>query len=234
MQEVGRREFVVKLAAVTGGFALFPTLISCGGEEPGPLPKEEPSADDEPDVLGIPEIPNEKPEKWNPVQFNTDRGNAGAIPEFYRDDINGPDGVKKHLGKHLPYVPAIESSIVPSGSLALMWGDPERGYTRHPNAPKATEGYPNGHWYDWVKIRKATAGPAKEVESTFSAWPQTTGEDSGKYAPFAGDEITDDGGKNTVYLAALPSDVKAGDVVRVHAHCLYHGEYVDFVTVPAV
>lgn len=38
-------------------------------------------------------------------------------------------------------------------------------------------------------------------------------------------------GKNTIYLVALPSDVGPGDTVRSWAHCLTHGEYIDFLAV---
>jgi hypothetical protein len=112
-----------------------------------------------------------------------------------------------------------------------MWGDPAKGHAKHPNAPRS-ESNPEGHWYNWIKIRKATDGDAQEIESRFSNWPTTEPTDNGRYAAFEGTDPAADAGKNTVYLVALPPDVRPGDTVRVHAHCLTHGEYVDFVTVP--
>ena len=237
MATLGRREFVIQLAAATGGIVLVPSLVSCADNEVTP---ETPVEPDKPEDAGVPEapspdlaaIPLEKSKDWDVVAFNEERGNAGASPEAYRDDINGPDGIPKHLGKHLPYVPEMDAAAIPAGFLALMWGDPKLDYVRHPNAPKGTPNYENGHWYDWVKVRKATAGEALESTSTFSNWPTPGESNTGKYAAFEGEDISADGGKNTVYLVALPTDVKSGDVVRIHAHCLYHGEYVDFVTVP--
>ena len=116
--------------------------------------------------------------------------------------------------------------------LALMWGDPSKGYARHPNAaPSAAN--PEGHWYDWIRVRKATTADAEERESRFSAWPPAGVRDNGTYVAFRGDDPSVDSGKGTIYLAQLPSDVRPGDVVRIHAHCRTHGEYVDFLTVPA-
>jgi hypothetical protein len=71
-----------------------------------------------------------------------------------------------------------------------------------------------------------------ELESRYSEWPGISPDDNGAYAVFGGGEITDDAGKNTIYLAALPPGVVSGDTVRIWAHCLTHGEYVDFITVP--
>ena len=34
------------------------------------------------------------------------------------------------------------------------------------------------------------------------------------------------------YLVQLPAGLVSGDVIRVHANCLTHGEYVDFLTIP--
>lgn len=177
------------------------------------------------------EIPKARPDGWDAIAYNRDRGNAGAIPESYRPQINSADGAAQHLGKHLPYVATIAAGAVPAGMLALMWGDPSRGYAKHPNAAPS-ESNPTGHWYNWVKIRKATNDEAQEAESRFSAWPTAGASDTGRYAAHEGTDATAEGGKNTVYLVALPSDARSGDLVRVHAHCLTHGEYVDFVTVP--
>ena len=66
----------------------------------------------------------------------------------------------------------------------------------------------------------------------YASWPAGGEGDAGGYAVLGGGDITADGGRDTVYLARLPADVKPGDTVRVHAHCLYHGEYVDFVQLP--
>lgn len=174
----------------------------------------------------VPPVPMSKPARWDPIAFNRERGNAGAIPESYLQSINGPDGTAKHLGKHLPYWPELEGLGPPEGMVALMWGDPTKGHARHPNAP-VTEGNPDGHWYDWIRIRKATDGDAEEVESRFPAWP---GEG---FLVQGGGELTAEDGKNTVYLARLPSNAGPGDEIRIHAHCLTHGEYVDFLTLPA-
>ena len=74
---------------------------------------------------------------------------------------------------------------------------------------------------------KATEGEAITQRSVYPEWPGGEG-----YAVLGGGDITADAGKNTVYLAALPSDVRPGDLVRIHANCLTHGEYVDFLVVP--
>jgi len=172
-------------------------------------------------------LPVVAPAGWDPIAFNRDRGNAGAIPESYRTDINGPQGVTNHLGKHLPYVPDTTGLTVPSGVLPLMWGDADKGYARHPNSPAGDPVYPKGHWYDWVRVRKAVEGEASEVETTFASWPDGDG-----YLLATGPRLEYDAGRNTIYLVRLPADVESGDTVRVWAHCLYHGEYVDFVQVP--
>ena len=224
------------VAAITISAAAI-ALASCGSC-PGPPaevpPAPEPAPEPEepaPEPATPVEVPEVEPEGWDPIAFNRDRGNAGSIPESYHDDINGPDGEAKHLGKHLPYVPDTTGLEIPEGYIALMWGDPARGYAKHPNAPKGAEAYPEGHWYDWVKIRKAVEGDAEEAETTFSGWPEAGPSDSGKFLVAGGGAIEEDGGKNTIYLVKLPADVKPGDTVRVWAHCLYHGEYVDFVEV---
>ena len=46
-----------------------------------------------------------------------------------------------------------------------------------------------------------------------------------------GGDITAESGKNTVYLCKLPDGLQKGDTVRIWAHCLTHGEYVDFIEV---
>jgi hypothetical protein len=177
------------------------------------------------------EVPLVRPQDWDAIAFNRERGNAGAIPQSYLADINGPDGETKHLGKHLPCVADTSGLHMPEGYIALMWGDPARGYAQHPNARTGSETYPRGHWYDWVRVRKAVAGDAQEVETRFSSWPEPGAGDTGQYRVAGGGEIEADNGKNTIYLVRLPPDVKPGETVRVWAHCLYHGEYVDFLEV---
>ncbi len=228
IRDDSRRSFLKNLAAATGALALAP-LGACAKGEAEETSAAEPTAGGEaaspPDPLAV---PTSKPEGWDPVAFNRDRGNAGAIPESYRDEINGEDGATAHLGKHLPYVPSLASGVVPRGYVAIMWGDPAKGHARHPNAVPGPDNGGEGHWYDWIRIRKAVDGDAEERESRYAAWP---GGASEGFAASDGGDITADGGKNTVYLVALPADVAPGDTVRVHAHCLTHGEYVDFVVV---
>lgn len=233
-----RRELLQQLATASGLAILAPVVVACGTSGS--------TADSTANASGttganassggasasISEIPKARPDNWDAVAFNRDRGNAGAIPESYRPQINGPDGATQHLGKHLPYIASIASGAIPAGMIALMWGDPSRGNAKHPNAAPS-ESNPTGHWYNWVKIRKATNDEAQEAESRFSGWPNAGDGDTGRYAPHEGTDPAAEAGKNTVYLVALPPDVRPGDLVRVHAHCLTHGEYVDFVTVPS-
>lgn len=237
-----RRSFLKQIAAVTGGVALAPVVIACTGGTQGHTTTGDTMAGKAAgtkvaDGLGkggpletsVP-VPQSKPAVWDPIAYNKARGNAGAIPKSYLPSINGPDGDKTHLGKHLPYVPAIDAKLVPAGHIAVMWGDPKKGYAQHPNAPKdAAKNYP-GHWYNWVRIRKAIDGAAEEKQSTFADWPGT-GEEAKKYVAFSGTDVTAASGKGTVYLLALPADVKKGDTVRIWAHCLTHGEFVDFITI---
>ncbi len=243
-----RRQFLKHLAISTGSVVLVPYVVSCGTNPPNPdamaneqamkeaeakAAAEKMDAEEQANVakmLDANAIPPIKPEGWDPIAYNKVRGNAGAIPKSYLKDINGADGEMKHLGKHLPYVPTLDAAMVPAGFIALMWGDPEKGHVKHPNAPK-TEDNPDGHWYNWIRVRKATAEEAEELQSNYTDWPGIAEGDNGAYAVFGGGEITAESGKNTVYLAALPKDVKKGDTIRIHAHCLTHGEYVDFITV---
>ncbi len=241
-----RREFLVKLATVAGGVVLVPHVIACGGKTPTPdqmadetdakkleedaAAKQEEARNEMMEAAGDASVPKTKPANWDPIGFNKGRGNAGAIPQSYLGDINGPDGEKQHLGKHLPYIPELDPALVPTGYVALMWGDPEKGYARHPNAPR-TEDNPEGHWYDWIRIRKAVDGETEELQSNFVEWPGDNEEANGAYAVSGGGKLTDDSGKNTVYLCALPDGLQKGDTVRIWAHCLTHGEYVDFITV---
>lgn len=232
--ERSRRKFMTQVSQATGALVLAPVLTRCvesdtsttsnaaaetaGGATPNP-----------PQAGAIPVV---RPAVWDPVAYNRARGNAGAIPDSYLDDINGPEGESKHLGKHLPFVPSSVAGEVPSGYLAIMWGDPTKGYAQHPNAAPTAE-KPEGHWYNWVRLRKAVEAPADEVESTYSSWPIGTTTDSGQLVGASDTDPAADGGRNTVYLAMLPPDVAPGDVLRVHAHCKTHGEYVDFIEIPA-
>ena len=104
-----------------------------------------------------------------------------------------------------------------------------RTFVRHPNAAKTADN-PEGHWYNSIKIRKAVEGPAEELESSYLDWPGQEPASTGSYAVFGGGKMDDDGGKNAIYLAKLPAGLQSGDTVRIHAHCLTHGEYVDFLT----
>lgn len=228
-----RRDVLELLAAATGASVLAPLAVGCGSSsstasEPAGSGGSEGGEQVAVDPLAIPVT---RPEGWDPIAFNRDRGNAGAIPEDYRDEINGPDGELVHLGKHLPYVPTLPAGAVPAGMIALMWGDPSLGRTRHPNAPPS-ETVPTGHWYDWIRIRKATADGAVEATSTYGAWPAVLDTDNGRIVAQEGTDPTADQGKNTVYLAQLPEGLASGDVIRIHASCLTHGEYVDFLTLP--
>lgn len=229
-----RRDLLELLAAATGATVLAPLASGCGSSSS--------SGSTETTSAGVTTgagseaadpmaIPSTRPEGWDPIAFNRARGNAGAIPEDYRDEINGPDGELVHLGKHLPYVPTLPAGAVPAGMIALMWGDPSLGRTRHPNAPPS-ETVPTGHWYDWIRLRKATDEGAVETTSTYGGWPTVLDTDNGRIVAQEGTDPTTDLGKNTVYLAQLPEGVVSGDVIRVHANCLTHGEYVDFLTVP--
>jgi hypothetical protein len=223
-----RRDFVTLLAGATGALVLLPVGCTTTSSQSSSTTPNPPGAARTPDPLALPRTPD----GFDALAFNRARGNAGAIPDSYRAAINANDGDQNALGKHLPYVPKLAAGVVPAGLLALMWGDPSKGHAPHPNAAPTPE-VPSGHWYNWIRVRKATEADAVENEAKFSAWPTPVAGDDGRYAAAAGDDVTADKGKNTVYLVPLPPDVKPGDVVRIHAHCLTHGEYVDFVTVPA-
>lgn len=197
---------------------LVPLVVSCRPKEPAAAAKDQ--------------LPRVREPSWDAIAFNRARGNAGAIPESYRGKINGPDGVAQHLGKHLPFVPKLPSTVpVPAGMMALMWGDPALGHARHPNAP-VSPALPTGHWYDWIRVRRATDREAEERESRFSSWPHASPADRGQLVALAGEDPAADEGRNTVYVVALPEATQPGEWVRIHAHCLTHGEYVDFVRVP--
>ena len=226
MNQQSRREFITRLSAATGALVLAPVLTRCGAPNASTLEAGE-------IAVSLPTttpVPLTRPSGWDPIRFNKDRGNAGAIPDTYLDDINGPDGDMNHLGKHLPYIPDIDSSLLPDGYIALMWGDPEKGHARHPNASEdPATGY-IGHWYNWIRVRRAVDGDSEEIQSNFTAWPAPSAEDTGIYLALDGGDITADSGKNTIYLVGLPDGAASGDEIRVYAHCLHHGEYVDFLT----
>jgi hypothetical protein len=143
-------------------------------------------------------------------------------------DIRAPEGDKNHLGKHLPYVANLDASKMVSGMLPIMWGNPALGHAKHPNAPRS-EANPEGHWYNWIRIA-VDGEPGSEVETVFDNWPASSDAVNGRLVAFEGDDPTADAGKNTVYLAQLPQGLSAGKMLRIWAHCLTHGEYVDFVS----
>ena len=220
MNTVDRRQALTRLAQAAGAVLLVPAVSACGA-----------ATSDLTNALGS-AVPPVAPADWNAVAFNTARGATGAIPSSYMAKIKAPGGVEKHMGKHLPYVPKVDPSLVPKGFVPLMWGDATAGYARHPNSPKGPANNNQGHWYNWIRVRKAVTDHVPSLESSFSDWPGTTSADNGAYAVFGGGEASADGGRNTIYLAALPKGVGPGDSVRVWAHCLTHGEYVDFVKLP--
>lgn len=224
MNQIDRRGFLRVIGHGAAVALLAPVVVACSADEA--VVASTSGAEGPPDPLAVPRT---RPDGWDPIAFNRTRGNAGAIPESYLPQINGPDGVEQHLGKHLPYVPVVEGGTVPSGMLALMWGDPSRGYAPHPNAVRSAANNDEGHWYNWIEIRKATDGAAETSRSEYAEWPSSA---ERTYLAQGGGDLTDNSGKNTIYLAALPADVRPGDLVRIHAHCLTHGEYVDFLVVP--
>lgn len=226
-----RRDFLHGLSAAAGTAVLAPVVVSCnrqaditttpppdqGSEEAGA--GEEMAAGADPMVL-----PLSRPEGWDPIAFNRARGNAGAVPESYHESINGSDGP---LGKHVPYAPAVAAGVVPEGFVAVMFGNDEQGYPKHPAS--APEGDAEGHWYDWIRVRRAVEDEAEEVEARFSSWPELAEGDTGQYAVQGGGDMTADAGRNTIYLVPLPPDYVEGETLRVLGHCSLHGEYVDFL-----
>ena len=205
--ETTRRDLLKQLGALLGAVVLTPTSSGCSSTQT-PAPTTAPSGA----ASSALALPRARPADWDAIAFNRARGNAGAVPETYRAQINGPDAERQHIGKHLAYVPTLAANAVPAGMLGLMFGDPSLGRTRHPN-DAVGESAPRGHWFSWVKVRKATDDDAPEAESRFGAWP-TPPADSGRFIAQEGSDITADHGKNTVYLVTLPPGVAPGDLVR--------------------
>jgi hypothetical protein len=226
MIDNNRREFFRHLAAITGSFVVAPVVVACGASA---LSGNKINPQATVDASGAPKIPMVRPENWDGISFNKDRGLKGAIPKSYYPDITGPDGEKGHLGKHLPYIPKIDPADYPNGYIPVMWGDPALGYTQHPSQEKGSEGYPRGHWFNWIRVRKAVTEDAEERESQFFNWPGPDDVDGTVFGVFGKGDIRENTGKNTIYMLASPPDLASGDVIRVYGHCLYHGEYVDFI-----
>ncbi len=109
-----RRTFAEKLALYTGGLVLLPRVSGCKTSPDSTRPASVAPADDR---IAIPWT---KPAGWNALAFNRKRGDAGAIPASYLADIHGVDGDKKHLGKHLPYIPVAGRGRTVPGYIALM------------------------------------------------------------------------------------------------------------------
>ncbi|NRA36530.1 MAG: twin-arginine translocation signal domain-containing protein [Planctomycetes bacterium] len=208
-----RRDFIKTLSATAAVAFILPSFTSCttsgGSGNGGAARATDPLA-----------LPSSKPADWDAISFNMQRALAGAAPESYHGSISGEGGDKKHVGKHTPFAPSIKD--VPEGYVAVMFGDDSKSYPKHPNS--------DTHWYDWVSIRKSSAGTAEEVTSKYGAWPSVTANDNGKYAA-QGKDIKENGGRGTVYLAKLPADVKKGDLVRIVGHCKKHGDWVNFVSI---
>ncbi len=215
MNHLNRREFIKQAGLVTGSLILFPAAASSSSKG---------YTSDKCEIVRI------TPPGWDPITYNRNRGNAGAIPKSYIDDINSPDGDTKHIGKHLPYIPEIDPSIILKGYVPLMWGDPEKGHFPHPNAGTDGSSDSGGHWFNRIRIRKSARWCVKTSETVFSGWPETKPEDSGSYAVFNRGEITDKNGIKTIYMAILPPDIGPGDTIRIQADCLQHGQYIDFIT----
>ncbi|MEM7449387.1 MAG: hypothetical protein AAF355_14230 [Myxococcota bacterium] len=236
----GKRRHFIKLAGAGVAAAVWPSFVACrrsGGVSTGAereslssgaaIDLQVASSDALQSAKALP-IPWMEPADWDAIAFNRTRGNRGAIPESYRDSINGPDGEVAHLGKHLPYIPEIDSAQIPSGMLPLMWGDPSKGHVKHPNA-SPTDDNPEGHYYNWIRLRKATADEAIELETRFGTWPNNPATSSGRYRAFGGVDRTTNSGKETVYVVQIPPDILPGDTIRVWGHCITHGQYVDFI-----
>lgn len=225
MIDKNRRAFFKHLAALTGTVVIAPMAISCSKAS---TPAVRPIA--RVDASNAPDIPLAKPSNWDANAFNKNRGLKGAIPQSYYADINSPDGEKKHLGKHLPYIPDIKPTDYPEGYIPIMWGDPSKGFSQHPNSAQHSPGYTVGHWYNWVRTKNTSIENGEEIESQFHAWPgPRDGADATVFSVFGEGNIEDNDGKNTIYMLSKPADLNDGDTMRIYGHCLYHGEYVDFI-----
>ena len=81
-----RRQFLQQ--ASLAGLSLFlPTSVGCVHER----------ALRGPEAAHGDGLPLARPERWDPVVFNLQRGRAGASPAAYFAKIEGPDGIAQHL-----------------------------------------------------------------------------------------------------------------------------------------
>lgn len=207
-----RRDFLKTISGGVGATLVLPSLVGCSKVEDATVTNTLGATN-----LGSTDplnIPLSRPSNWNPIEFNLKRGMAGAVPESYRASISGADGPLLHIGKHTPFIAPVDKAMLAQGFIALMIGDPARGYARHPSS--AT------HSYDWISITKN--GEATAYRSNYAAWPTDT-----NLLVLGGGDITASNGVNTIYLASLPPGTKPGDTIRVVGHCNTHGEYVDFL-----
>lgn len=218
-----RRTFLGNAAAASGLLFVPPSLLAGCGSSSQTVRTDDPVSGG-----GFDTPPIQRPGGWDPVKYNLERGDAGFIPASYMAKIKDRGGIVGHLGKHLPYTVPLAAERAAPGHLPVMWGSPEKGYARHPNGRRTAEN-PAGHWYDWIRI--APEGDVSaEVTTAFDEWPAPSA-GSGRIVGLEGADPAADGGRNSVYLARLPRGTRPGDWVRVWAHCLTHGEYVDFVQV---
>lgn len=219
---LSRRELLTRALVAMGGVVLAPALASCGKNRASETMLR-------PWEVNLP-LPKTIPAGWDPVTFNRLRGEQGAIPAAYLSDVRAAGGERRFIGMHLPYV-VKPAAGVPEGFLAVMFGDPEKGYAAHPHASHDLEAGEPGHWFQWIRLRKAVALDTDEVQTNFSSWPEAASADSGRFISVDGSDLHASNGERTAYLVRLPQDVKSGDIVRIHAHCRLHGEFVDFLRV---
>ncbi|MBU6161516.1 MAG: twin-arginine translocation signal domain-containing protein, partial [Myxococcales bacterium] len=74
---MNRRDFLQRLASLTGAVVLVPSIHACGGAQDTDAPTSMPSTS----MLAPP--PAAKPADWDAIAYNLARGNAGAIPDTY-------------------------------------------------------------------------------------------------------------------------------------------------------